>query len=157
MTAQRIGKRVLEFAINRVGFESLFDEYPHLREDTKYMKFTAENIVADNTFLETDEQTYIGFHTINNLTFLGMLVGGEDEIPIFMIVYLDITNKLRAYIPQNGNLYNRENNSTYGYDAVADSKILDQLDYNTLDDLYNSLKYDWNEIVQEISSMINVA
>ena len=40
--------------------------------------------------------------------------GGDWELPLVFIVYIDENGKLRGYIPSDGNAYNHEKNSAYG-------------------------------------------
>jgi hypothetical protein len=40
--------------------------------------------------------------------------GGDWELPLVFIVYIDENWKLRGYIPSDGNAYNHEKNAAYG-------------------------------------------
>ena len=40
--------------------------------------------------------------------------GGDWELPLVFIVYIDDDGKLRGYIPSDGNAYNHEKNAAYG-------------------------------------------
>jgi hypothetical protein len=40
--------------------------------------------------------------------------GGDWELPLVFIVYIDEDGKLRGYIPSDGNAYNHEKNAAYG-------------------------------------------
>lgn len=60
-----------------------------------------------------------GFHTLpNGLTFLGITAGGDWETPLFYIIYWD-GDKLRAYVPTDGNHWNTDTNTAYGSEAEA--------------------------------------
>lgn len=64
----------------------------------------------------------LGYNTLpNGLSFLGMIAGGDWEHPIFFIFYWD-GNKLRAYIPTEGNPWNTSTNQAYGNNEKEDFK-----------------------------------
>jgi len=49
------------------------------------------------------------------------LLGGDWESPVFFCIYWD-GRKLRAYVPEKGNLWNTDTNQAYGNDDEADLK-----------------------------------
>jgi len=84
---------------------------PQIEKDLKKVDFDWEN---------RDPQ---GFHTLDNgLTFLGGEAGGDWEYPVKFIIYWD-GKKLRAYIPTEGNYFNRTLKCAYGSEAehIGDS------------------------------------
>ena len=40
--------------------------------------------------------------------------GGDWELPLVFVLYIDQNGELRGYIPDDGNAYNHEENSAYG-------------------------------------------
>lgn len=68
-----------------------------------------ENIHCDNNESWIEEfpeaKDIIGVHTINGLTFAGVLTGGDWEQLMFMMLYWD-GNNIRCYIPKRGNMVN---------------------------------------------------
>lgn len=69
----------------------------------------------------------MGFHTLENgMTFYGFQVGGDWELPVFMILYYD-GKKIRSYTPTYGNCVNVDYKSAFGsegeYIQVDESKL----------------------------------
>jgi hypothetical protein len=102
---------------------------PTVEKDLSKIEFSEEN----ESFQERDDPD-TGFRVLNNgLTYLGIISGGDWEDPLFYIIYWD-GKKLRGYIPDNGNVYNRKYKSAYGnadslnYDDEDDKLSEDELD-----------------------------
>lgn len=55
----------------------------------------------------------------NGLSFVGCSGGGDWEVPIFFIIYWD-GQRLRAYVPTDGNVWNLSTRAAYGNDAKSD-------------------------------------
>ena len=97
-----------------------------IRKDIKY------NVDAENILVASDasyEDEYVGMHTLSNgLTFYGIIMGGDWEIPAFLIIYWD-GKKLRAYIPSYGNVVNLDCKCAFGsegdeLDDAMEDKLL---------------------------------
>ncbi len=59
------------------------------------------------------------------LSCIGMWAGGDWEYPVYFIIYLDQDRKtLRAYIPEEGNTYNKDTKEAIGNNDEADIKFL---------------------------------
>lgn len=56
-----------------------------------------------------------GWDTINNFTVLWIALGSDAEQPFAAVLYLDDKSKLRAYIPKDGNCYDKKHKMAYGY------------------------------------------
>ena len=149
----------------------------NIRKDIKY------NVDAENILTGCDagyEDKYVGLHTLSNgLTFYGILMGGDWEDPVFIIIYWD-GKKLRAYIPSYGNRVNLDCKCAFGSesddldDDKADKLLKkykklgiepDDPDYVDWSELYCKL-YDtmpddcdinYNAIIQDIQSRIIIA
>ncbi len=80
----------------------------------------------------------LGFKRLNNMGFCGLLVGGDYEIPIFLILFFDEEGRLKVYIPEKGNLYNKFTMETY--------EIEDQLD--------SDMNFKWGEIQKDIEGKV---
>lgn len=93
---------------------SVMEVVNHVLKDIK-VNFNCENS-------ESEGEGLLGLHTFvdTGLTFWGMQAGGDWEYPVFFIVYWD-GQKLRGYVPTDGNPYNTDTKEAYGnFDEVED-------------------------------------
>ena len=89
--------------------------------DIECVRFCAENIDCFKCYPFHCGEPLLGFHTLSNgLTFLGVMAGGDWEQPIFFIIYYD--DELRAYVPEDGNVWNTDTNEAYGNDNKKDAE-----------------------------------
>lgn len=94
-----------------------------IEKDLSKIEFDMENhsnADPDSGFLDYP----VGFKVLpNDLPVLFVNAGGDWEGPICFIIYWDGT-KLRAYIPDKGNLYDRVNMAAHGnYDDVTGETV----------------------------------
>ena len=73
-----------------------------------------ENIEKKKSFGNVIGTDLAGYHFIGDFCFLGISCGGDWEIPIFLIVYIDENDALRSYIPIAGNCFNIDAMSAFG-------------------------------------------
>jgi len=98
ITKEELNQKIEEAEVS-IGSVNLT---PQIEKDLEKVQFDWEN---------RDPQ---GFHTLDNgLTFLGGSAGGDWEYPVSFIIYWD-GKKLRAYIPTEGNYFNRTTKFAYG-------------------------------------------
>ena len=147
-----------------------------LRKDIKF-NVDAENILTP----EDGYDENLGMHTLSNgLTYYAIEMGGDWEIPMFIILYYDGV-KLRAYIPSYGNLVNLDCKCAFGSeeDSMDDnlrSKLLkkyakfgdvpneDEFDFQTWSDLYcrmynethDGVEFNYSAMIEDITSRIVV-
>ena len=110
--------------------EKSFDPYnlsPQMEKDLSKIEFDFENYALGNA-----EKSYYEFHKVypssyegfcnypcgyevlsNGLPVLFVNAGGDWEYPICFCIYYD-GKRLRAYIPTEGNVFNRDLKSAYG-------------------------------------------
>lgn len=97
--------------------EKILHECESVFIDMKTIQVDSENITCtmDNTFGDDVVGTpMLGLQTINNdYTFFGFEIGGDWEYPLFAIIYYD-GEKIRAYIPNCGNVVNLDFNCALG-------------------------------------------
>ena len=81
-----------------------------------------------------------GFETLpNGLPILWMWAGGDWEFPVTFVLYWD-GKGLRAYIPEEGNVYNKERKSDYGNNDEEEGEAQD-FDYDKMRlDIMNRIK-----------------
>lgn len=85
-----------------------------------------------------------GFHTF----FVN--AGGDWEYPICFILYWD-GSSIRAYIPEEGNVYNKTYKTAYGSEGDTKIKNLPDVDWNGED---KDQEYDYDKMIQDIESRI---
>lgn len=78
-----------------------------------------------------------GFNRLDNgFCFLGCHAAGDWEVPVFFIIYWD-GNEFRGYIPENGNVYNKDVNSAFGNNCdeweIPGKPKKENLDYKFLE------------------------
>lgn len=113
-------------------------------EETCWMDVT-ETVINDLDKVEFDGENYtcgeyfghshkdiLGLKTLpNGMPYLGCYAGGDWEEPVFFILYWD-GNKVRGYVPKEGNVYNTKTNKAWGNDDDDDMEIDRDLDKNLL-------------------------
>lgn len=139
----------------------LIEECDALRKDLKY-DFSLDNCTCE----EDDDEDghvmdkYVGYHTLDNgLTYLGARVGGDEEEPLFIILYYD-GSKLRGYTPTRGNMVNTETKSAFNvYNEDEYDKVLAKYGYDVAaeDGYCNTDKLiNMDAIIEDIKSRIVV-
>jgi hypothetical protein len=92
---------------------------PTVEKDLDKVQFDTENIAILGG---RNDKDFLGYHTLpNKMSYLGVYAGGDWENPVFFIIYWD-GQKLRGYIPEDGNLYNTTTKQAYGNNEEADLK-----------------------------------
>lgn len=96
---------------------------PQVEKDLGKVSFDTENITS---FADKGAGDGFGFGPIvgfqeldNGFVYLGCAAGGDWEQPIFFIIYWD-GKKLRGYIPEDGNPYNKKTKTAFNNDTEAD-------------------------------------
>lgn len=115
----------------RVGTDD-FDPYEfpaHINKDLAKIQFDFENYNignADPSYEKypTDHEGYnnypCGYELLpNGLPVLFVNAGGDWECPICFCIYWD-GKKLRAYIPEDGNVFNKKERCAYGSEEDLD-------------------------------------
>lgn len=82
-------------------------------KDLSKVIFSTENISFMGEF-DVKGFNGIGFVQMGDLTFLMVEAGGDWETPILFCLYIDNKGKVRGYIPENGNTYNKKWKTAYG-------------------------------------------
>jgi len=143
-----------------------------VEKDLYKVQFDWENFEFDDKSSNVNDNTLLGFHTINDLTFLGCYAGGDWEHPVFFIIYYD-GKKLRAYIPTDGNPWNTDTKSAYGNhkdeidydvdylkiaafgrDTINFRKRYSDLKINSADDILSLAKFEYDKIEKDILKRI---
>ena len=124
---------------------------PQIEKDLKKCEFDTENVeIAGGDFYGVK----LGLQTLSNgFTFLGIVSGGDWEKPIFWIIYFD-GSKLRAYIPDNGNVWNKKMKSAFGNYSEDVKAAEEQYGIEGYEGSHNLPKHDWKLIEQDILERI---
>ena len=107
------------------------DEFPYdlstkIETDLKKVNFDRENYEFETG--EGYDNYPCGFETLENgLPVLFMNAGGDWEHPICFCLYWD-GKSLRGYIPEDGNVYNKQQKCAYGSEDMDDESV----DYDNL-------------------------
>ncbi|AEO93613.1 gp354 [Bacillus phage G] len=86
----------LNYAIHNLVYEG------KISEDLDKIEFDFENTDC----LETEN--------IGDFYYMPVVAGGDWEHPVFFIIYFDDEDTVRAYIPEDGNVYNIKMKSAFG-------------------------------------------
>ena len=82
-----------------------------LEKDLSIVEFSGENTEISGF---GDFGDAVGFNTLpNGVSYLGVVAGGDWECPMLFIIYWD-GDKLRAYIPTDGNPWDKKKKWAYG-------------------------------------------
>lgn len=128
-----------------------------LKKDLAKVEFDSENLIMDSAG-HPEYRKLLGFHTMGNgLTYLGVMAGGDSDLPIFYIVYWD-GSRLRAFIPKDGNFWNPKTKLPYGADPIDDIEAIrkyrtDLADVSD-DDLFTKIRFDETKVIKEIESRL---
>ena len=83
---------------------------------------------AENTEISFDAPGFEGFNEIGDLTFMGVMAGGDWESPVVFILYAQ-GGELRGYVPDGGNHYDRRRKRAWGNgDTEADEAAMEAAD-----------------------------
>ena len=134
-------------------------------KDLEKIQFDFENIEIE---LNNDTgKTLLGLHTLDNgFSFVGCYGGGDWEAPVYFIIYHD-GKSFRAYIPNNGNVYNPYTKCAFGNEEHEDEDMrwfremfpgkydnakFFSPEWTDIEDV----NFDWNVLRQEIETRIIV-
>lgn len=96
------------------------DKFPDcFGKDIDKIDFDFENFTLSGRDFSADieDTSAYDIRTLpNGLVYCLCSAGGDWEVPVSFILYIDPNNQLRAYIPKNGNVYNTKLKCAYGSD-----------------------------------------
>ena len=85
-----------------------------VEKDISKVEFDFENCTCSYNDGYNGCEIISGYHIApNGLPFLGVVAGGDWEIPVFFMIYWD-DKDLRGYIPTDGNTWNTDTKKAYG-------------------------------------------
>jgi len=117
-----------------------------VRKDLSKIEFDFENITVKTD--EFDMRGFVaGFDTVHDFAILWVGAGGDWEQPLAFCLYLDNKNKLRGYIPTNGNFFDVEHKAAWGnYDDKYDNIDNDPIRFN--------MNLMWNDVADRIQPAV---
>lgn len=109
------------------------DKFPDcIGKDVSKVDFALENTTFNGREFDSsdvDKSSY-DIHTLpNGLVYCLCSASGDWEVPVSFILYIDLNNKLRAYVPENGNTYNKEFKCAYGSEEDHQDQDFDDSDW----------------------------
>lgn len=141
--------------ISPSDYEELIDAYVEIRvaydasapanKDVKKIDFDFENSGATTEFYDKDIDKHS--QLTDGTAIVWAYAGGDWEFPVQFILYLDPKNKIRAYIPSDGNVYCHKCKCAYGTCECEDSP--EEFD----DDFYEQM-IDFDKMMVDINSRI---
>lgn len=134
------------------------DEFPYempakIEEDLKKVDFDFENCTMWDDL--TEENSFVGYpcghmELSDGLHVAFLSAGGDWEFPVCFVLYLAPNNQIRAYIPVDGNAWNKEYKCAYGTEmekninfepTLTDEDFIKQIDKNKIiEDVKNRIK-----------------
>lgn len=104
----------------RRSFHAIRELTPKIEADLKKVKFDTENVETSGEGFSRNGDKF-GIQVVGDLTYLGCQAGGDWEQPVYFVIYWD-GKHLRAYVPVDGNPWNRTTKEAYGNDEEGDAK-----------------------------------
>jgi len=133
---------------NIINSHKPYDSYDvltiHTPKDLFHIEFSSENEEAEE---------YLTLE--NGLSVLEIWSGGDWEISLHYIIYYD-GEKLRAYIPVDGNTYNKTFNSAFGNDIEHDFLELQRIGLIDKNKIFNEEEDDIDMYVTNITDNLTV-
>jgi hypothetical protein len=136
-----------------------------LLKDLSKNNFYYENVLLEEDTKKTDDRDYfyddfplMGYHTIDNRTFLGILAGSDYGLPLYFILYQDDKNTLRGYIPSKGNALNPLNKFPFGEDQEQDEEFSKKHGFSSVWDMEKACFafLDKELLIQDICNRLQV-
>ncbi|MBC9702588.1 MAG: hypothetical protein H9W83_08680 [Leuconostoc sp.] len=112
-----------------------------LMKDLSKFDFYYENVLLEEHTKKTaedvrsyfyDDFSLMGFQTVEDRTFYGVLAGSDYGLPLYFILYQDDKNTLRGYIPSKGNVLNPHSKMPFGEDEDMDEKFAKEHGFSTV-------------------------
>ena len=128
-----------DYALHELGYSNT-----KARKDLEKIDFDFEN--AGKEFLEENLKSTLPDGT----AFVWAWAGGDWEYPVRFVLYIDPKDELRAYIPDDGNVYCRKCKSAYGTCECEDGKVSEDAMSN------DDLKPDFEKMYQAVCNRIEV-
>ena len=137
-----ITERRLKRKVDDAGgvYEIVYEK--QMQEDLKGVEFDCENVTEP----EDDGWSMEGFTNGYDILPNGVPVcwcgcGGDWECPLAICIYIGEDGKFHAYVPRDGNVYNKEANAAFGNND----------DY----DEYNKYKFDMEKMREEAAKCVS--
>lgn len=137
--------------------------------------FDCENFVTplENYNIE-DEYNDVDFIQLDGFSIALCYAGGDWEYPVWFCIYIDDNNKLRVYIPTNGNTFNKYTKTAFGSEESTkldpikvwkdipdlwkkdiNKEVNETYDFEFSDYFYNMLEKAWESSKNEINSLLD--
>jgi hypothetical protein len=134
-TFKDLCEKKLGIGTDEFDLYDIMDSHPIIEKDLAKLDFDMENWAIGNAHPDYTKypSDYGGFNGYpcgyevlpSGLPVLFVNAGGDWEFPICFCIYWD-GSRMRAYIPKEGNVYNRKSKAAYGNED--DDEIMDLVD-----------------------------
>lgn len=129
-----LGKALTEELLKRKVYVALSQDYDgisepdylegHLIEHNPYLNkdilgkvsFDFENTIYEPATWNCPSNEIVGIKCVGDFMFWGMYAGGDWETPIYFLLYIDHENRLRGFVPDNGQEWRRDTKKAFGND-----------------------------------------
>ena len=106
-----------------------YDDTAPANKDVQKINFDFENNGATDEFYDKDIDKHS--QLTDGTAIVWAFAGGDWEFPVHFVLYLDPKNKIRAYIPSDGNVYCHKCKCAYGTCECDDQQEEFDNDYYT--------------------------
>lgn len=128
-----------DYAMHELGYSNT-----KARKDLEKIDFDFEN--CGKEFLKEDLKS-----TLSDGTAIAWCwAGGDWEYPVRFVLYIDPKNELRAYIPEDGNIYCHDCKCAYGTCECDDGKVSEEIFDK------DELEPDWDKMYEDVCGRIEV-
>lgn len=126
-TVEDLKKKIMERgrdAGDDVGYavyEALYgNPTQKVSDDLSKIEVDGENSALVREFDMPGTEDLEQFEVLNGVPVAWCCMGGDWEMPIVVALYIGDKDELRAYIPKDGNAYNKKAKAAYGNDDEED-------------------------------------
>ena len=161
--AKRIFTKLKDLPMNTITLEDLDENihdmepvYEAISKDASLPDFDLENFGCT----PNDEDDYLNAGELLGLrksatgvSYIGINAGGDWEIPLYFIMYKE-DGELKAYVPSNGNTYNKRFHTAYGSEMETEEFYkLPEEEQQVIEDAdHNDLAIDKEDLLADIEA-----
>ena len=123
-----------------------YDDTAPAHKDVQKINFDFENSSATDEFYDKDIDKHS--QLTDGTAIVWAFAGGDWEYPVHFVLYLDPKNKIRAYIPSDGNVYCHKCKCAYGTCECDDQQEKFNNDYYTDNLNFHAMMEDVNNRIE---------
>lgn len=113
-------QKKLKYLIEELSYEELLD-YIYNTPELNRVKYKCENLTCGDYGKTTKMPGFTsGYGEVSGHAVCWLGIGGNDEKPIAIMMYLNALGELVGYIPKAGNCYNKRTDEAYKRDDFSE-------------------------------------